>query len=93
MTRSNRTITQPQSTAPAVVAALPTSRLNLHSLEAVRREMGRVYRDMRSTKITTQDGARLVYVLGEMRKIFEAVELEQRIARLEGGNGYTYTAD
>jgi hypothetical protein len=64
---------------------LPPPRLNLNNLEAVRREMARVYRDMRGNTITTQDGARLVYVLGELRKVFEAVDLEQRIAALEGG--------
>lgn len=63
---------------------LPAPRLNLNNLEAVRREMARVYRDMRSNAIPSQDGARLVYVLGELRKVFEAVDLEKRIAALEG---------
>ena len=45
--------------------------------------MARVYRDMRGGAINTQDGTRLVYVLGEMRKLFEMIELEQRIRALE----------
>jgi hypothetical protein len=68
----------------AAITVLPSPKLNLHDLEAVRREMGRVYREMRAGAIDTQDGTRLVYVLGEMRKLFEIIELEQRIQALEG---------
>jgi hypothetical protein len=46
--------------------------------------MARVYKDMRAGSIPSQDGARLVYVLGELRKMFEACELEKRIEALEG---------
>ena len=76
--------------SPVIIEAapLPTPRMNLYNLEALRREMGRVYRDMRGGKLETQDGARLVYVLGEMRKLFETVELERRIQVLEVGNGF-----
>lgn len=72
------------SAAMGSVVVLPAPRLNLNNLEAVRREMARVYRDMRGSTISTQDGARMVYVLGELRKVFEAVDLEKRIAALEG---------
>lgn len=65
------------------ITVLPSPKLNLHDLEAVRREMARVYRDMRGGTIDTQDGTRLVYVLGEMRKLFELLELERRIQALE----------
>ena len=61
----------------------PTPRINLNNLDGVRREMSRVYRDMRGGTIATQDGTRLVYVLSELRKIFEVCELERRIDRLE----------
>lgn len=64
----------------------PTPRLNLSRMEDVRREAARVYRDMRSGRIDTQDGTRLVYVLGEIRKLFEAIEFEKRIAALEARN-------
>ncbi|PTQ82072.1 hypothetical protein C8R21_10651 [Nitrosospira multiformis] len=67
----------------SAVTVLPSPKLNLHDLEAVRREMARVYRDMRGGAIDTQDGTRLVYVLGEMRKLFEIIELERRIHALE----------
>lgn len=40
---------------------------------------------MRGGRVPSQDGARLVYVLGELRKVFEVCDLEKRIAALEGG--------
>ncbi len=82
----SRKRTADSSAAPAVTVleAAPTPRLNLHNLEALRREMGSVYRDMRGGRIDTQDGSRLVYVLGEMRKLIEAADLERRIQQLEG---------
>ncbi len=68
------------------LAVLPPPRMNLNNLDGVRREMARVYRDMRSGTANTQDGYRCVMVLGEMRKMFEVCELEKRLAALEGGN-------
>lgn len=65
---------------------LPAPRINLNNLDGLRREMARVYRDMRGGRVPTQDGARLVYVLGELRRVFEVCDLEKRIAALEGGN-------
>lgn len=87
MTKRNCRKQPDQSPAIVELVPLPTPRLNLNDLDAVRREMARVYRDMRGGSIETQDGARLVYVLGELRKLFEAVELERRIGALEGGHG------
>lgn len=75
---------QAESMAAPKVEVLPAPRLNLHDLESVRREMAKVYRDMRTNVIDTQDGTRLVYVLGEIRKMFEVIELERRITELEG---------
>lgn len=71
----------------AKLRVLPAPRLNLNNLEALRREMSRVYRDMRGGKIETQDGTRLVYVLAELGKMFERCELEARILALENNHG------
>lgn len=65
---------------------LPAPRINLNNLDGLRREMARVYRDMRGGRVPTQDGARLVYVLGELRRVFEVCDLEKRLAALEGEN-------
>ena len=70
----------------AALVVLPAPRINLNNLEGLRREMARVYRDMRGGRVPTQDGARLVYVLGELRRVFEVCDLEKRLAALEGGN-------
>lgn len=70
----------------AALVVLPAPRINLNDLDGLRREMARVYRDMRGGRVHSQDGARLVYVLGELRKVFEACDLEKRIAALEGGH-------
>lgn len=69
--------------AAGVVVLPPPKGMNLHNLDAVRREMARVYRDMRSGKIATQDGSRLVYVLGELGKMFTLCDLENRLQALE----------
>ncbi len=84
---ANSTTNQATKAGGAALVVLPAPRsINLHDLDALRREMARVYRDMRAGVIGTQDGARLVYVLGEIRKAFEAVDIERRIEALEASN-------
>jgi hypothetical protein len=70
---------QPVPTPPAI----SSKAINLHNLEAIKREMGKVYRDMRQGRIESQDGTRLVYVLGQMAKVHEIAVLEKRLAQLE----------
>ena len=79
----NFTNNPPPSSSPSLDDADPTPRMNLNNVDGVRREMSRVYRDMRGGVIATQDGTRLVYVLSELRKMFEVCELEKRIERME----------
>lgn len=66
-----------------VLQAMPTPRINLSTIEDLRREMGRVYREMRSGTIETQQGTRLVYVLAQIGKLAEMYEIEKRITALE----------
>jgi hypothetical protein len=66
----------------STMRVVPTP-VNLHDIEAVRREMARVYRDMRGRKIDSQDGTRLVYALTQIAKLHEAVDLVRRLDRLE----------
>lgn len=58
-------------------------RINLSNLEDVRREMARVYRDMRNRIIDPQDGTRLTYVLAQLGRMHEMAEVEQRVNALE----------
>lgn len=58
-------------------------RIDLKSIDDVRLESARVYRDMRTQKIPTHDGTRLVYVLAQIGKLIEQHDLERRINLLE----------
>ncbi len=64
--------------------ALPIPyRIDLKSIDDVRLEMARVYRDMKTQKIPTSDGTRLVYVLGQIGKMIELYEIVKRVEKLE----------
>ena len=66
---------------------LPTpSRTDLKTIDDVRLEMARVYREMRGNSMETQQGTRLVYVLSQIGKLIEIHEIERRIAALEASN-------
>lgn len=65
----------------------PTPRICLRDVDAIRREMGRVYRDARRGQIETTEAARLTYMLSELRKTYEVSVLERRLAALEGTHG------
>jgi hypothetical protein len=78
------TLDRAESPAGSGIWLLPTPyRIDLKTLDDVRVEMARVYRDMRSGRIESQDGTRLVYVLAQIGKIIEAVEIEKRVEALE----------
>jgi hypothetical protein len=67
------------------VALLPTpSRIDLKTIDDVRVELARVYRDMRAGRIDTQDGTKLAYVLAQLGKLIEAGDLEKRLEAVEG---------
>ncbi|MBR8256672.1 hypothetical protein [Burkholderia ambifaria] len=82
--RRKFTNAQPVTETATELVILPAPRaINLHNLDAVRREMARVYRDMRLNRIDSQDGARFVFALSQIAKMFEMCDLEQRIGSLE----------
>lgn len=83
MNRRKSTADRPETIDGATLLPVPTPPINLHDLEAVRREMARVYRDMRTRKIDSQDGTRLVYVLVQIAKVHEIAVLEKRLVALE----------
>ena len=64
-----------------VVATPP--KIDLATAVDVRREMAKVYREMKSGKLDTQDGSRLVYVLDRIGRMIEVSEIERRLAALE----------
>lgn len=58
-------------------------RLPLNSLEAVGRELDRLYRDARSGQIATAEASRLAYILSTLGKVLEAGVIEARLTALE----------
>lgn len=66
------------------LAVLPTpSRIELKKIDDIRLEMAKVYREMRTNRLDSQQGSRLVYVLSQIGKLIEIHEIERRIAALE----------
>ena len=73
-----------------VVTLLPSPRRRgpvLEALTDVRREMARVYRQMRHGRIDTQDATRMTYVLTQIAKIIQVSELDARIEAVERALG------
>ena len=70
----------------ATLALVPTPQRRkpqLTSLEGVRVEMARIYREMESGERDSQDGSRLVYVLTQIGKVLELTEIERRLTVIE----------
>jgi hypothetical protein len=59
------------------------SRIDLKSIDDIRLEMARVYREMRAGSIEPATGTKLVYVLSAMGKLIELHDIEKRIEALE----------
>ncbi|MGH6635106.1 MAG: hypothetical protein ACRED0_02875 [Gammaproteobacteria bacterium] len=73
----------PATLAAPSVSLLPTPlKIELKSLDDVRLEMARVYRDMRGERIHMADGTRLVYVLSQIGRVIEGSHVQQRIEAL-----------
>lgn len=68
---------------PDTPRLLRTPPVKLHTLQNIRDELGRVYRQARIGKLPTQDATRLAYLLGEMRQMIMAMDIEARITQLE----------
>lgn len=66
-----------------VLTLTPMPKIDLRNAEAIRRELGSVYRDMRAGRIASQDGTRLAYVLDMIRKAYETAVLADRLELLE----------
>ncbi|HCN70863.1 MAG TPA: hypothetical protein DIS96_03780 [Pusillimonas sp.] len=74
-------------------APRPRLRIPLNTANDVQRELARLYRQMKSGQIQTQDGSRLAYVLNLLRQSIETGDLEARIQALEAAKeklGGTY---
>ena len=61
----------------------PHPRISLSTSEDIRREMAKVYRETRCNKILPSNGTKLVYMLINILKAYEATEIEKRLTDLE----------
>lgn len=66
-----------------VVDAVGRSFIRLKTVDDVRAEMARVYRDMRSKRIDMADGSKLIYALGQIGRVVEVVRIERRMDALQ----------
>ncbi len=77
----------PETIDGATLRLLPTTRRRkpqLTTLEGVRVELARVYREMEDGRRDSQVGSRLVYALTQIAKVLELTEIERRLDLLEG---------
>lgn len=83
---ANGTPKQPATIDGRTLRVLPTParrKAQLTSLDGVRTEMARVYRDAESGKRDSAEASKLVYILGQIGKILELTEIESRLKTLE----------
>jgi len=59
-------------------------RCKLDTLQDVRREMAKVYREARSGLLDTQDATKLTWVMQAVGRVIEGSDLEARVSALEG---------
>ena len=63
--------------------APPRLRLPLATLEDVRRELARLYREARSDRVPVADASRLANILATLARIIEGGDLTRRVEELE----------
>lgn len=66
-----------------VLTVTPAPRLELSTIDSVRREMARLYREAKAGNIPTADASRLAFILGQVGKLIEIGTLENRLNALE----------
>lgn len=64
-------------------AAPPRLRMRLHTIDDVKRELARLYREARAKKIETQDASRMANMLSILGRLIEGSDLEERLHALE----------
>ena len=78
-----KNLVEPFDNQEVLLSPTPQPKIDLHDAHAIRREMARLYRDMRNGHISTQDGTRLAYVLDMVRKAHDTAILQDRLELLE----------
>ena len=76
----------PQTIDGATLALVPTPgrrKAQLNTLEGVRRELARIYREAESGKRDAADASRRTFMLGQIGKLLELTEIERRLTAVE----------
>ena len=75
---------QPVTIDDTRVTYTPTPpKIKLNTLEDVRRETTRVYREARGGMIDVSEAARFTYILVGIGKLIEATDIEKRLSQME----------
>lgn len=69
-----------------MVQTTPRKVGRLNTVNEVRREMARVYREARQGEIKITDGSKFVYMLQVIGQTIRDTDLEKRIEALENGS-------
>lgn len=69
-----------------LLPALGRRKAQLNCLEGVRREMARVYRDAEEGRRDSAEASKLVYILAQIGRVLEVVEIETRLKALESAS-------
>ena len=85
MNIENAAADAPVSLAEQGIRLLPTPSPTIHlkTLDDVRIEMAKTYRDMKLGKLPTQDGTRFVYVLSQIGRVIETDQIAGRVEAVE----------
>lgn len=79
---SPKASTKASAKVPPVVKVPTPAQLPLQSAIDVRREQAKLYREMRGGALDHGKGAKMVWVLGEVRRTIETEDLETKLAEL-----------
>ena len=83
---SKGAVRDPVTLDGATLALVPTPqrrKAQLNSIEGVRREMARIYREAEAGKRDTAEASKLTFMLGQIGKILELTQIERRLDALE----------
>lgn len=83
MNGTDRALVVVAETEVAEVSPLTAADIPLKTALDVRREQSRVYREARGGTLEKVEAAKLIWMLGEIRKSIETHEIEQRLTDLE----------
>lgn len=72
-----------KAAAGEVISLSPTPPIRLASIDDVRVEMARLYRDARRNALPLSDASKLAFILGQLVKVMELQLIERRVDEIE----------